>query len=125
MPRPQQSPDSATTWALRLSVAVVFFLVGIEKFDSSPTSYWVHVFEKIGFGQWFRYFTGIVEMLGGLLFLIPAATAIGAVLLIATMCGAMAVQAFVFKHPLDSIFPGAYLVGVALAFGKLRSTKSV
>lgn len=116
------SYDSTTNWALRLSVAVVFVLTGIDKF-SAAESHWIHVFDAIGFGQWFRYFTGVVEVVGGLLFLVPSATAIGAALLVATMVGAMMVQVLVFRHPADSIFPGAYLVGVAIAFAKLRSTQ--
>jgi putative oxidoreductase len=120
--QPKKS-DPATTWALRIGVAVIFSLVGVEKFSSNPTSYWVHVFNAIGFGQWFRYFTGIVEMLGGLLFLIPAATTIGAAMLIATMCGAMLVHLVVFRHPGDSIFPGLYLIGIVLVFAKLRGDR--
>jgi putative oxidoreductase len=119
----QNKSDPATSWALRISVAVVFSLVGAEKFSSAPGSYWVHVFDAIGLGQWFRYFTGIVEMVGGLLFLIPMATPVGAAMLIATMCGAMLVHLLVFRHPADSIFPGLYLVGIVLAFAKLRSMR--
>ncbi|MFL5486827.1 MAG: DoxX family protein [Gemmatimonadaceae bacterium] len=118
----ETTPDTATNWAIRVSVAIVFSLVGVEKIVPRLASYWVQTFETIGLGQWFRYVTGIMEMVGGLLFLVPAATTIGAAMLIATMCGAMAVQAFVFKHPGDAIFPGAYLVGVALAFMRLRKT---
>ena len=117
----QQQSDPATSWALRISVALVFSLVGLDKLVPRFSSSWVHTFDEIGLGQWFRYLTGIVELGGGLLFLIPAATTVGAVMLIATMCGAMIVQAFVFKHPANAIFPGAYLLGVILAFAKLRA----
>jgi uncharacterized membrane protein YphA (DoxX/SURF4 family) len=118
-PDPSDS-SSATTLALRISVALVFAGTGLEKFSGDPTSYWVHVFAAIGLGQWFRYFTGVVETVGGLLFLIPRATILGAALLIASMVGAMVVHVVVFKHPADSLFPGLYLVGVVLAYAKLR-----
>jgi len=116
----RSSTDSATAFALRVSVALVFAATGIEKFPSGPTEYWVRTFAAIGLGQWFRYFTGVVETVGGLLFLVPATTTIGAALLTAAMLGAMAVQALVFRHPADALFPGAYLAGVVLAFAKLR-----
>jgi len=119
---PQRKSDPATSWALRIIIAVIFSLVGAEKFSSNPASYWVHVFDAIGLGQWFRYFTGTVEIVGGLLFLIPAATTIGAAMLIATMCGAMIVHLFVFRHPGDSIFPGLYLAGIVFGFAKLRGS---
>ena len=113
------STESATKWALRISVALVFAGTGLEKFPSG-TGYWVQVFTAIGLGQWFRYFTGVVETLGGLLFLIPRATTVGAALLVASMLGAMVVHIFVFRHPADILVPGAYLVGVVIAYVKLR-----
>jgi len=119
----ESSTVSAMTWALRISVALVFAGTGLEKFSADPTSYWVHVFANIGLGQRFRYFTGIVETLGGLLFLIPRATTVGAALLVASMVGAMTVHIFVFKHPADSLFPGVYLVGVVVAYARLRTPR--
>ena len=112
--------DVATGWALRIGVALVFTLTGLEKFSTAPTSYWVHTFDAIGLGAWFRYFTGAVEVLGGLLFLVPRATIAGAALLAATMLGAMVTHVVVFHRPGDALFPAAYLAGVALAFAKLR-----
>jgi hypothetical protein len=95
---------------------------GLEKFPAGP-GYWVSVFDSIGLGQWFRYFTGIVEVVGGLLFLVPGVTAVGAALLAAAMIGAMVVHIVVFKQPANILFPGAYLVGVVLAFAKLRASR--
>ncbi|HJP58961.1 MAG TPA: DoxX family protein, partial [Gemmatimonadaceae bacterium] len=81
-------------------------------------------FGLIGLGDWFRYFTGILEIVGGLLFLVPIAMIAGASILVVTMLGAMVVQAAVLEHPADSIFPALYLFGVVLAFGKLRKQRS-
>jgi putative oxidoreductase len=61
-------------WVLRGSIALVFVLFGAEKFPVNPEGPWVKLFQQIGFGQWFRNFTGIVEILGGLLVLIPWTT---------------------------------------------------
>jgi putative oxidoreductase len=121
----QDRSDPATTWAVRISVALVFALTGVEKFLPGSARYWAHVFDAIGFGQWFRYFTGAVEIVGGLFFPVPRTTALGAGLLAATMAGAMATQAFVLKHPADGLFPGLYLVGVVVAFLKLRTARRV
>lgn len=115
----RESRTSPLSWALRISVALVFAGTGLEKFSGSEL-YWVQLFERIGLGQWFRYFTGVVETLGGLLFLVPAATTFGAALLVASMVGAMAVHVFVFRHPADSLFPGLYLAGVIVAYARLR-----
>src|SRR3954471_22158481 len=110
--------DASTQWALRVSVALAFVLTGVDKFAQGQQ--WAVTFNAIGFGQWFRYFTGCVEIIGGLLFLIPPLTTLGAGLLTATMIGAMATQAFVFRRPLYSLLPGLYLAGVVVAYLKLR-----
>lgn len=110
--------NSATAWALRLSVAFAFAITGAEKFP--PGTYWPDLFARIGLGQWFRYFTGAVELGGGLLFLWPAATTVGAALLAATMLGAMTVWIFVFRQPVNALYPGLYLLGVAFAYWRLR-----
>lgn len=120
MLRPQQS-DAGITIATRIAVAFTFALTGMDKFLVS--AYWTQVFAAIGLGQWFRYCTGIVEIVGGLLFLVPATTTLGGVLLIATMIGAMCTQAFVFKRPADSLFPAIYLAGVVAAYAILRPVR--
>ncbi|REM31572.1 DoxX family protein, partial [Mycobacterium tuberculosis] len=50
----------------------------------------VQVFDAIGFGQWFRYLTGLVEVGGALLLLVPATGFLGGLLLAATMVCAVA-----------------------------------
>jgi uncharacterized membrane protein YphA (DoxX/SURF4 family) len=79
-------------WALRVFLALVFVAAGLDKFMGPM---WVRVFNDIGFGQWFRYFTGMIEVLGGLLLLVPRATPIAVPLLVCTMAGALLVHATV------------------------------
>lgn len=82
-------------WGLRLFLTLVFVYAGLEKFPSAPDAMWVKVFADIGFGQWFRYFTGIVEVVGGCLVLVPRATSIAVPLLACTMVGALVVHVMV------------------------------
>lgn len=97
-------------WGLRLFLAIVFVYAGLEKFPSPPDAMWVKVFADIGFGQWFRYFTGIVEVVGGCLVLVPRATAIAVSLLACTMVGALLVHVMVVGTG-----PQTVAVGVLLA----------
>jgi uncharacterized membrane protein YphA (DoxX/SURF4 family) len=120
--RTRNEADFGLRTALRISVALVFAVTGLDKLGHDP--HWIHVFTVIGFGQWFRYATGVIELLGGLLFLVPATTSAGAALLIASMSGAMTVQITVLKHPADSLYPGIYLAWVLLAYAKLRRTRA-
>jgi hypothetical protein len=43
---------------------VAFVFIGSTKFDNDPNGMWVKLFEQIGFGQWFRYFTGAMQVGG-------------------------------------------------------------
>jgi putative oxidoreductase len=79
-------------WGLRIVLAIVFLNEGIDKF--SDRRLWLRVFDQIGFGQWFRYFTGVVEVLGAVMLLIPRTTLVAVVVLACTMIGALLVHAF-------------------------------
>ena len=120
----QSATDPATSWAIRVSIAVVFVLIGLDKFLPGPSASWVVIFNQIGFGQWFRYFTGIIEMVGGVLFLLPFTTTAGAAILAATMVGAMLTQAVVLRHPGNAFIPALFLGAVLAAYAKLRSSGS-
>jgi putative oxidoreductase len=72
-------------WILRILIAGIFLVAGIDKFGPRPL--WVRMFNDIGFGQWFRYFTGSVEVAGAILLLVPRTTPIAAFLIGCTMIG--------------------------------------
>lgn len=76
-----------TSWVLRLLAAAAFLAAGGAKLAGVPMM--VGIFDQIGAGQWFRLFTGAVEVIGGIAILVPATVAFGAVLLAATMIGAV------------------------------------
>jgi uncharacterized membrane protein YphA (DoxX/SURF4 family) len=97
---------------LRGGVAAFFLLVGLDKFPSGPGAPWVAVFEQIGLGQWFRYFTGVVEVVGGALFLLPRTCLIGAGMLGCTMLGAMLVHIVIRHSVASSVIPAVLLAAV-------------
>lgn len=82
--------SDALLWAIRILIAALFFFEGIDKFSERPL--WLRIFEEIGFGQWFRYFTGVVEVSGALMLLVPKATLAAVGLLGCTMIGALLVH---------------------------------
>jgi putative oxidoreductase len=75
------------TWALQILSALLFLAAGGAKLAGASAM--VALFNQIGMGQWFRYFTGGVEVVGAIALLIPQSSYIGAVLLSATMVGAI------------------------------------
>ncbi len=79
------------TWVLALGIASVMLPMGWEKFD--PNGFWSPAFERWGYPAWFRVFTGILEVAGGLAILWPRIARYGAAVLVVVMLGASARRA--------------------------------
>ena len=78
------------------------------------------VFTQIHAGQWFRYFTGVVECIGALLVLIPRAAFFGLCVLSCTMLCASLIVAFVLYQPEEATFPGfLFLVLAAMTWVRI------
>src|ERR1700716_4122043 len=75
-----------TLWTLSGLVALAFIGAGGGKL--AGTAVMVELFDKIGLGQWFRYFTGLLEVAGGIGLLISRYAFYAAVLLAIVMAGA-------------------------------------
>jgi len=80
-------------WILQIGAAGMFLMVGFLKLSGDPRM--VGLFDAIGLGQWFRYVTGSVEVLGAVLLLIPRLSGLGAFMLVGAMLGAVATHLFV------------------------------
>ena len=87
--------DVFKIWVIRIPVVLVFLLIGITKFNNDPRGEWVKIFEQIGFGQWFRYVTGAIQVTGAVLLLTRWTRTLGAAMLVCTMIGAMIVDILV------------------------------
>ena len=83
----------AIDWAVRLGVALVFIDIGYEKVFPAASSYWVRIFTDIGFGLWFMYLTGMLQIIGGLLMIVPRTAVFGAALLAALVAVKQAARA--------------------------------
>jgi uncharacterized membrane protein YphA (DoxX/SURF4 family) len=74
-------------WTLQLLVALAFIAAGSGKLLGRPDM--IALFDAVGIGQWFRYVTGSLEVLGALLLIVPGVSAFGAALLACVMAGAV------------------------------------
>ncbi len=74
-------------------LSLAFAAAGIAKLMGVQMM--VDEFALIGFGQWFRYATGIIELGSAILLWVPGMAAIGAGLLVCTMIGALIAHATV------------------------------
>jgi putative oxidoreductase len=84
---------SAILWVVRGLLALAFVAAGGAKLYGVPML--VEEFQHIGLGQWFRYVTGGLEIMGAILLLLPQKAALGALLLICIMIGAVITHLFV------------------------------
>ena len=73
-------------WILSGLLALAFLGSGGAKLAGATAM--VELFDKVGRGQWFRYFTGLLEVAGGIGLLIPRYAFYAAGLLAVVMVGA-------------------------------------
>jgi uncharacterized membrane protein len=106
--------DVFTTWLPRIAVALAFFFIGKDKFAAH--SMWIRIFDQIGFGQWFRYVTGALQMGGAVLVMIPRTFRVGILMIACTLLGAVLAWLFLLHAPGNAVIPGLLLVAV-LAVG--------
>jgi putative oxidoreductase len=104
--RTPDSVDLIRTWVPRIAMSLFFLSFGSQKFTDAM---WVRIFQQIGFGDWFRYVTGTLQIAGALLLLIPATALFGAAVLAMTMIGAMVAWIFFLSSPGSAVFPGIIL----------------
>lgn len=104
--------NSLPDWVLRFGIFLAFLLFGAEKFKSGADAPWVALFKQIGFGQWFRYFTGTVELVGAFLVLIPNTVTVGVAMLACTMGSAVLIIIAVLHRPADALL--SFALGCAL-----------
>lgn len=79
-------------WIVQIIAAAIFFGAGVQKLADNPAM--IHTFEVIGWGQWFRYFTGVIEIVAAGCLLTQRYSGVGAVLLVPTMIGAILAHLF-------------------------------
>ncbi len=73
-------------WIVTVLLAVAFVLAGVPKVLRMPV--WVEMFDNWGYATWFLVAIGVLEILGGVLLLVPRVAFPGAVLLGVIMLGA-------------------------------------
>ncbi len=80
-------PLTIVLWVLRLLAAVILLQTLFFKFSASEES--VYIFSTIGMEPWGRIGTGVMELIAAILILVPRTTALGALLAIGLMSGAL------------------------------------
>jgi putative oxidoreductase len=107
---------TVATWILTVLLALAFLGAGGSKLASQPMM--IATFNGFGYPQWFMYVTGVIEIAGAVLVLVPRVAFIGAALLVCVMVGAIfshLTHGQAAKVPLPLV-----LLALAVAVGTLR-----
>ena len=109
-------------WILQIGAAGMFLMVGFLKLSGDAQM--VGLFDAIGLGQWFRYVTGSLEVLGAVLLLVPRLSGLGALLLVGVMLGAVPTHLFVVcGSPLSAII--LLIVTGVVAWARRKRTMNI
>ncbi len=76
-----------TLWLVRIGVAIILFQTLYFKFTGAPES--LFIFEKTGAGDVGRIGSGVMELIAGILLLIPRTAWLGALLALGVISGAI------------------------------------
>lgn len=100
----------ALDWIVRIVAAVILLQTLFFKFTGAPESVWI--FEQMGAEPWGRIGSGIVELVAGLLLLVPSRAWMGAGIALGVMAGAILSHLFVLGIEVQG--DGGTLFGMAI-----------
>jgi uncharacterized membrane protein YphA (DoxX/SURF4 family) len=105
-------------WVLRFVLGLVFVVVGASKLTGTGNT--IEYFTAIGWGQWFRYLTGLLDITGVLLLFVPRWTSYGAILLACSVGLAAVISLTLLRG--NALWGGPAMVFVPLVFTSLAAT---
>jgi putative oxidoreductase len=111
--RPSGKTGTARTiglWLVQIAAAGLFFFAGGSKLAGDAQM--VQVFGVIGIGQWFRYLTGGLEVIGAAGLLFPATAGLAALMLAVVMIGAVLAHLFIIGG--SPAMPAVLLLAMAV-----------
>jgi uncharacterized membrane protein len=111
-------------WVVQVLLAVFFAFAAFGMLTGQQSA--VEQFDEIGFGQWFRYLTGTLELAGAIGLLIPRLSGLAALGLIGVMVGAVFVHLFVLPPAVMALAPATFIVVLGLiAWGRWPQTRAL
>jgi putative oxidoreductase len=97
-------------WVLRVVLGLIFLSVGMAKLTGTANT--VEYFAAIGWGQWFRYLTGLLDIVGVALLFVPRWTCYGAIVLASSVGMAASISLILLRR--DPIWGGPEMALVPL-----------
>lgn len=79
--------QNAISWVAQILTAAILLQTLFFKFTGAPES--IYIFETLGMEPWGRIGSGVAELIAGLLLLVPATAAMGGLLALGVISGAI------------------------------------
>ena len=102
-------------WVLQVLTGCLFLFAGASKLFGVAEM--VNFFAQVGFGQWLRYFFGVLELGSAVTLFFPRQAFYGAVVLCVSLVGHIVIHAAVLHRPAAFL---AFLLAVTLVIAYLR-----
>ena len=102
---PRTRTSNIILWVAQLLLAALYAFGGFSKLVN-PSPEVVAGFELIGFGTWFQYLTGTLELLGAVGLLVPRLSWLAALGLAGVMLAAVLIQLLILPPAAVAIVPG-------------------
>lgn len=106
-------------WVVQIVVGLDFIFGAYMKLSGMP--HMIDLFDRIGAGQWLRYFVGFCELAGGIGMLIPALAGLAAMGLAALMVGALYTNVVILDESLAPLL--WFVLAVIIAWRRWPRTK--
>ncbi|MBK9317005.1 MAG: DoxX family protein [Acidobacteria bacterium] len=100
------------SWILQIVVAVILLQTLFFKFTGATES--IYIFSKLGVEPWGRFGSGIVELIASILLFLPRNIAIGAILALGTISGAIFAHLTVLGIRMKEVNDNGELFGLAV-----------
>src|SRR5882672_4149588 len=107
-------------WVVQILLALAFAGAASGKLLGKPEM--VGLYEVIGIGQWFRYVTGLLELTGAILIVVPRTKFFGTALLSMVMVGAVLTHLFILHSAPTAAAVLLVLAGI-VAWGRRGALK--
>jgi uncharacterized membrane protein YphA (DoxX/SURF4 family) len=118
-PKTDRPARTVVLWVLSVLAAAEFLFAGGLKLVGNETM--VAIFRQIGWGDWFRYFIGVIEVLGGIGLLFPPRARGAALVLSLVMIGAIVMTFTALRGlPNSSPLPAIVTLLVLLIIARIR-----
>ncbi|PRX51093.1 DoxX-like protein [Prauserella shujinwangii] len=104
-------------WILQVLLAAYFVYSATLLFGDD----FVRKFDEIGFGQWLRYLTGVLELAAAIGLLVPRLCGLAALGLCGVLVGAVGTELFLLADG-DAVLPAILLVPAAVVAWFRRDT---